>query len=54
MVWAVRIYVGVFWDGPDYLLRYGTRKQCDRAAHRHLAAFPYRRAHIFRVPGAFA
>ncbi len=54
VIWAARIYIGVFWDGPDYHLCYGTRKKVDRAARRHLIKFPYRRAHIYRVAGAFA
>lgn len=54
MVWAARIYVGVYWDGPDYHLTYGTRRQVDRAARLELAKWPLRRAHIHRVMGAFA
>lgn len=44
--WRATIKVGVFWDGPEYLLATGPRWWVDLRARLHLWRYPYRRAWI--------
>jgi len=50
MIWRVTCKIGVYWDGPEYLIGfYRWKWRAFLAARTHLMIYPYRECFIVPV-----